>query len=284
MSDLITITGIVGGDPRPFTTSQGLVITTFRLASTRRYFDRASGSWENGETNWYTVSTFRTLADNVAASIRRGQHVVVHGRLKLRAWQAGRRAARPSRSRPRPSATTCPGASRRCAASSRLRVPRRPTRPPTSRATRAARVSVESAATAPRTGRMTRPEARTTPISSRPHPCSTSRTTARSPSTTRRRSPSSGRSPSPARIAEKPPHAVRPAGAHRIDSAPGGRLRRKGIHASAARHHRDPGERRDRVPDRPRPGRVHGRVGRTDADPHRCGGRSAHAVELHRTR
>lgn len=92
MTDLVTITGIVGGDPRPFTTTQGLTITTFRLASTRRYFDRAAGSWENGETNWYTVSAFRALADNVAFSIRRGQHVVVHGRLKLRAWQAGEKS------------------------------------------------------------------------------------------------------------------------------------------------------------------------------------------------
>src|SRR5690606_17252445 len=59
------------------------------LASTRRYFDRAKGSWEDGETNWYTVSTFRQLAHNTAVSISKGERVVVHGRLRLRAWDNG---------------------------------------------------------------------------------------------------------------------------------------------------------------------------------------------------
>ncbi|WP_394552318.1 single-stranded DNA-binding protein [Agromyces sp. MMS24-JH15] len=93
MTDLITITGIVGSDPRSIVTDQQrLAITSFRLASTRRYFDRASGTWANGETNWYTVSAFRTLADNAQVSLRKGEHVIVHGRLKLREWQAGERS------------------------------------------------------------------------------------------------------------------------------------------------------------------------------------------------
>jgi single-strand DNA-binding protein len=87
MTDLITVTGVVGSDPRPTVTPAGLSITNFRLASTRRYFDRSSGQWTDGETNWYTVSTFRQLALNTATSLRKGQRVVVHGRLRLRAWQ-----------------------------------------------------------------------------------------------------------------------------------------------------------------------------------------------------
>ena len=62
MTDSITVTGVVGSDPRVHVTTQGLAITSFRLASTRRYFDRAKGTWEDGETNWYTVSGFRQLA------------------------------------------------------------------------------------------------------------------------------------------------------------------------------------------------------------------------------
>jgi single-strand DNA-binding protein len=89
MTDNITVIGVVGGDPRVHVTNQGLPITSFRLASTRRFFDRAKGTWENGDTNWYTVSTFRQLAKNAAVSIRRGDRVVVHGRLRLRAWESG---------------------------------------------------------------------------------------------------------------------------------------------------------------------------------------------------
>lgn len=89
MTDNITVIGAVGNDPRVHVTAQGLTITSFRLASTRRVFDRVKGTWEDGETNWYTVSTFRQLAKNAAVSIRRGDRVVVHGRLRLRAWESG---------------------------------------------------------------------------------------------------------------------------------------------------------------------------------------------------
>jgi single-strand DNA-binding protein len=92
MTDLITVTGVVGSDPRHTVTGQGLAITSFRLASTRRYFDRAKGSWEDGETNWFTVATFRNLAVNAARSLRKGERVVVRGRLRLRAWDTGEKS------------------------------------------------------------------------------------------------------------------------------------------------------------------------------------------------
>jgi single-strand DNA-binding protein len=92
MTDSITVTGVVGSDPRLHVTTQGLAITSFRLASTRRYFDRAKGTWEDGETNWYTVSGFRQLAHNTAASVLKGERVVVHGRLRLRAWESGEKS------------------------------------------------------------------------------------------------------------------------------------------------------------------------------------------------
>ncbi|GAA1950975.1 single-stranded DNA-binding protein [Agromyces allii] len=92
MTDNITVIGAVGSDPRVHTTAQGLTITSFRLASTRRIFDRLKGTWEDGDTNWYTVSTFRQLAKNASSSIRRGDRVVVHGRLRLRAWESGEKS------------------------------------------------------------------------------------------------------------------------------------------------------------------------------------------------
>jgi single-strand DNA-binding protein len=92
MSDLVTITGVIGSDPRHTVTATGLPITNFRLASTRRFFDRATGAWTDGETNWYTVSSFRQLALNTARSLRKGERVLVHGRLRIRAWETGERS------------------------------------------------------------------------------------------------------------------------------------------------------------------------------------------------
>ncbi|PWC03988.1 single-stranded DNA-binding protein [Agromyces badenianii] len=92
MTDIITVTGVVGTDPRHTVLNGGLAITSFRLASTRRVFDRAKGTWEDGDTNWYTISAFRQLASNASLSIRKGERLIVHGRLRLRAWETSEKS------------------------------------------------------------------------------------------------------------------------------------------------------------------------------------------------
>ena len=87
MSDTITITGLIATTPRHVVTSEGLPITSFRLASSQRRFDKATGTWVDASTNWYTVTAFRTLAVNAYASLNKGDRIVVVGRLKIRDWQ-----------------------------------------------------------------------------------------------------------------------------------------------------------------------------------------------------
>ena len=87
MTDSITLTGLVATTPRHLTTTEGLAITSFRLASSQRRFDRSANRWVDGETNWYTVSSFRALADNAATSISKGDRVIVSGKLRIRDWE-----------------------------------------------------------------------------------------------------------------------------------------------------------------------------------------------------
>ena len=87
MSDNIFLTGLVATTPRHLTTSDGLAITSFRMASSVRRFDRASNRWVDGDTNWYTVSSFRGLAVNSAESIQKGDRVIVSGKLRIRDWE-----------------------------------------------------------------------------------------------------------------------------------------------------------------------------------------------------
>lgn len=91
MSDHLTITGLVATPPRHIVTSEGLPITSFRLASTQRRFDRSQEKWIDGETNWYTITAFRQLAIHAANSIEKGQRVVLSGRLRIRDWANGDR-------------------------------------------------------------------------------------------------------------------------------------------------------------------------------------------------
>ena len=87
MTDLITLTGLVATTPRHITTSEGLAITSFRLASSQRRYDRVQQRWIDGDTNWYTVSAFRNLAQNAATSVSKGDRVVLTGRVRIRDWE-----------------------------------------------------------------------------------------------------------------------------------------------------------------------------------------------------
>ncbi|MGQ7785951.1 single-stranded DNA-binding protein [Nesterenkonia sp. PF2B19] len=86
MTETITVRGFIGNDIRHITTDKGLPISTFRLASTPRRYDRERGEWVDGETNWYTVTSFRALAQNVHSTLAKGDPVLVTGRLKVRQW------------------------------------------------------------------------------------------------------------------------------------------------------------------------------------------------------
>ena len=92
MPDTITVTGLVATPPRHLVTSEGLPITSFRLASSQRRFDRSQERWVDGETNWYTITGFRQLAINTAASVKKGDRVVIVGKLKIRDWENGERS------------------------------------------------------------------------------------------------------------------------------------------------------------------------------------------------
>jgi single-strand DNA-binding protein len=92
MSDTITLRGLVATTPRQITTESGLEVTSFRLASTTRKLDTETGVWVDSDVNWFTISSFRQLAANVAQSISKGERIVVSGRLKVRDWDNGERS------------------------------------------------------------------------------------------------------------------------------------------------------------------------------------------------
>lgn len=87
-----TIAGLVATTPRHLITQDGLPITSFRLASSVQRWDATTNRWSDGETNWYTITAFRTLAINTAGSVSKGDRILVTGKLRIRDWDNGERA------------------------------------------------------------------------------------------------------------------------------------------------------------------------------------------------
>lgn len=82
---LITLSGWLGSDVT-LRSAGDVPVASFRLACTPRRFNRRTENWSDGATQWYTVNVWRQLAENCAASLRRGDPVVVHGRLEVKLW------------------------------------------------------------------------------------------------------------------------------------------------------------------------------------------------------
>lgn len=81
----VTFQGWVGNDVVHRETAQGNV-ANFRVGSTPRIRKR-SGEWVDGPTSWFSVACWRALADHVRDSVRKGEPVLVHGRLRTDVWE-----------------------------------------------------------------------------------------------------------------------------------------------------------------------------------------------------
>ena len=84
---LITVVGNVAGPPRQRTTASGVPVADFRIAATPRKPDKATGTWSDGETIWFGVTAWRALGEHCAVSLKKGDRVVVTGRLTTRSWE-----------------------------------------------------------------------------------------------------------------------------------------------------------------------------------------------------
>jgi single-strand DNA-binding protein len=83
----ITIAGNLVDDPELRFTPSGQPVARFRIASTPRFRDNASGEWKDGDSLFLTCNVWRQAAENVAESLQRGMRVIVSGRLRQRSYE-----------------------------------------------------------------------------------------------------------------------------------------------------------------------------------------------------
>jgi single-strand DNA-binding protein len=86
MEPQIMMQGNLVADPVRRATASGVAVTKFRLASSGRRFDRARNEWVSTDPVYMSVSCWRQLGDNVAQTLRKGDTVVVHGKLTFREY------------------------------------------------------------------------------------------------------------------------------------------------------------------------------------------------------
>ncbi len=83
----ITIAGNLVDDPELRFTPAGQPVAKFRVASTPRFRDNATGEWKDGDSLFLTCNVWRQAAENVAESLTRGMRVIVSGRLRQRSYE-----------------------------------------------------------------------------------------------------------------------------------------------------------------------------------------------------
>lgn len=83
----ISLAGYVATQPVRRATSTGVPSVTMRVAWTPRWMDRATGEWTDGQTSYVSVLCWRKLAENAAVCLRKGDPVVIRGRLSVRPYE-----------------------------------------------------------------------------------------------------------------------------------------------------------------------------------------------------
>lgn len=78
----IVIVGNLTADPELKFTPSGAAVASFSVASTERKFDRGTNAWVDGDTTFMRVSAWRDLGEHIAHSLKKGDKVIVTGRLK----------------------------------------------------------------------------------------------------------------------------------------------------------------------------------------------------------
>lgn len=93
-STQITIAGNATADPELRFTPSGVAVASLNVAVNARKFNNVSKAWEDGDATFWRVNVWRDMAENLVESVRRGDRVIVVGRIETRTWENAEGEAR----------------------------------------------------------------------------------------------------------------------------------------------------------------------------------------------
>jgi single-strand DNA-binding protein len=82
----VYLSGYLAQEPKFKKVAGDISSTKLRIAYTARRQDRETGEWSDGATTFVNVQCWRQLADHVTTSLRKGEPVLVFGRLRIRRY------------------------------------------------------------------------------------------------------------------------------------------------------------------------------------------------------
>lgn len=82
----VTLAGYVAREPYYTKVNESIPKVVVRVAWNSRFADRVTGEWKDGKTSFANVNCWRKMAPNVVMSLRKGQPIVVTGRLQVREY------------------------------------------------------------------------------------------------------------------------------------------------------------------------------------------------------
>jgi len=88
----VTVSGNVVGDPVTRLTKADVPFVTFRVASNVRRVNFKTGEYFDAGTNFVNVTAFRALGINLANSLKKGEPVIVYGRMRINQWVNGEKS------------------------------------------------------------------------------------------------------------------------------------------------------------------------------------------------
>jgi single-strand DNA-binding protein len=87
IDNVVTIVGNLADDPDLRHTAQSVAVATVRVAVNQRFFNRERNTWDERLDGFFTCNVWRDQAENVAQSLKRGDRVLVTGRLRSRSYE-----------------------------------------------------------------------------------------------------------------------------------------------------------------------------------------------------
>ena len=82
----VTVMGVLGRDPETKQFPNGGSVTTFSVATTEFWKDKATGERKEA-TEWHRITTNGRLADVASKYLKKGGKVYIEGSLRTRKWK-----------------------------------------------------------------------------------------------------------------------------------------------------------------------------------------------------